>query len=106
VNTTDLPSADVFAVQLNSDGPPQCVGKVTVRCPYCTQLHAHRVFDNDTIVFTRVAPCSSDAKGHRYRVDLNLTVPKRTVSHPHPVYVAGDDLDDNAFDVPEPNWIE
>jgi hypothetical protein len=98
--------AEIFAVQLPGDGPQQCIGRVTVRCPFCTQLHLHRVFDNDSIVFTRTAPCSTKTAVRQYSVDLNARVPRRDVSHPHPVHLAGDDLDDNAFDEVEPNWTE
>jgi hypothetical protein len=104
--TQHLPAAAIYAVQLPGDGPQQCIGRVTVRCPFCTQLHMHRVFDNDTIEFTRTAPCSSDTEVRKYRVDLNLAVPKRNVSQPHPVYTAGNDRDDDAFNEIEPNWLE
>lgn len=99
-------TADVFAVQLINDGNPQCLGRVTVRCPYCSQLHAHRVFDNDRIQFSRTAPCTGDNPVLRYRVDLNAGLVRRDVSHPHTVHTAGSDLDDNAFDEPVPNWTE
>jgi hypothetical protein len=102
----DLPDAEVFAVTLQGDRPQQCLGRVTVRCPYCTCLHAHRVFVNDTIVFTRTAPCSTETDIRRYRVDLNARVPKHGVPQSHPVYAAGEDRDDNAIDVPVPNWEE
>jgi hypothetical protein len=101
-----LPVAAIYAVQPPGDGPQQCIGRVTVRCPFCTQLHMHRVFDNDTIEFHLTAPCSSDTEVRKYRVDLNRAVPKRDVSQPHPVFAAGEDRDDNAFDVPVPNWEE
>jgi hypothetical protein len=77
-----LPTAEIFAVQLQCE-KPQCLGTVTVRCPFCATLHVHRVFANDTIVFTRTAPCSTDTEVRQYNVDLNLTVPKRDVSQPH-----------------------
>ncbi len=79
-----LPEAEIFAVQLYSDGPPQCLGHVTVRCPYCQTLHSHRVFTTDTIVFARTAPCSTDTPRRHYRVDLNARVPKRNVSETAP----------------------
>lgn len=88
---SQLPIATIYAVQLPGDGPQQCIGRVTVRCPFCSQLHLHRVSDNDTIEFTRTAPCSSESVVRQYRVDLNLAVPKRDVSQPHPVYAAGED---------------
>lgn len=103
----DLPVAQIFAVQLPGDGRPQCIGKVTVSCPYCTQLHAHRVFAYDTTVFARTAPCSTDESVRRYRIDLGAPMPpKRHVSQPHSVYAAGESLNDTAIDVSEPNWIE
>jgi hypothetical protein len=101
-----LPVAQIYAVQLPGDGPQQCIGRVTVRCPFCTQLHLHRVFDNDTIEFTRTAPCSTETSVRTYRVNLSLAVPKRDVSQCHPVFEAGNDLNDAAIDVPLPNWIE
>jgi hypothetical protein len=101
-----LPLAEVFAVQLYGDGPPQCLGHVTVRCPYCQTLHAHRVFATDTVVFARTAPCSAGTSVRRYRVDLNPQGPNRDVSLAHPVYAAGESLNDNAIDVPVPNWEE
>jgi hypothetical protein len=66
------------------------------------------VFDNDTIVFTRTAPCSAEQIVRQYRVDLNLAVPKRNVSQAHIVCgtEAGNDRDDNAFNEIEPNWLE
>jgi hypothetical protein len=103
---SQLPAAQIYAVQLPGDGPQQCIGRLTVRCPFCRQLHMHRVFDNDTIEFTRTAPCSTEADIRTYRVDLNLAVPRRDVSHEHPVYSAGEDRDDNAFNDIEPNWLE
>jgi hypothetical protein len=104
---TDLPSAELLAVQLSSAN--ECLdvkylATVTIRCPFCDNTHKHRVFDNDSLAFRRTAPCSTDTSIRQYSVDLNLTVPKRDVSQPHPVH--GEDRDDNAFDVPEPNWLE
>ena len=84
-----LPAAEVFAVTLGGN-VPQCLGRVTVRCPYCVQLHAHRVFNNDAIEFTRTAPCTGDRPVLRYRIDLT----------------AGSDRDDNAIDESVPNWTE
>jgi hypothetical protein len=90
-----LPTAEIFTVNLGCS-KPQCLGAVTVRCPYCATLHVHRVYTNDTIVFTRTAPCSTETNVRQYNVDLILTVPKRDVSHEHPVFEAGEDLDDKA----------
>lgn len=104
--TTPLPKANLVAVQLPGDDNPQCVGRVTVKCPYCTTLHRHRIWTNDTIVFRRTAPCSSNGDIRQYAVDLNLTVPSCDVSQPHPVYEAGEGLNDNAMHNHEPNWIE
>jgi hypothetical protein len=64
------------------------------------------VYDYETVEFTRTAPCSTHDHVRTYRVNLNLAVPKRDVSHPHPVHSAGNDRDGNAIDVPVPNWIE
>lgn len=101
-----LPAAHIHAVALPGDDNPQCVGRVTVKCPYCRTLHRHRIWTNDTVVFRRTAPCSTNGDIREYAVDLNLTVPSCNVSEPHPVYEAGEDLDDNAIDVPVPNWEE
>lgn len=105
-----LPAAQIFAVQLVSNGSceqhTQCLGKVTVKWPYCTCLHAHRVFSNDTIEFTRTAPCSTETDVRRYRVNLNARVPKREVSQSHPVHAVGEGRDDNAFNEIEHNWTE
>ncbi|MCV7024872.1 hypothetical protein H7I77_16230 [Mycolicibacterium novocastrense] len=76
--------AEIFAVQLHDTGNPQCFGRVTVRCPYCAQLHGHRVFDNDRIQFTRTALCTGDNPVLRYRVDLALQIADRAASHWHP----------------------
>lgn len=92
-----LPLAEVFAVQLYGDGPPQCLGQLTVRCPYCTQLHAHRVFDGDRVVFARTAPCSTETDKRRYRVDLNAHTSKHDVSQTLSGYAAGGDLNDIAI---------
>lgn len=101
-----LPAADVLAVQLPGGNNPQCIGRVTVKCPYCGTLHSHRIWSNDTIVFRRTAPCSTERDVREYAVDLNLTVPSCDVSQPHSVYEAGENLNDNAIDVPVPNWEE
>lgn len=101
-----LPVANVVAVQLRHDGNPQCLGRVTVRCPFCAHLHSHRVFTNDSLVFTRTGPCSTNTDVRRYSVDLNTQIPKRNVSQPHPVYAAGKDRDDNAMHEYENNWTE
>ena len=103
---TDIPTAEIVAVQLHGDGNPQCIGKVRVVCPYCEHTHPHRVFRNDSTAFTRVAPCTGNDQGLRYRIDLNpplRPVPKRNVSEPH---LVNTDRDDNAIDVPVPNWEE
>lgn len=101
-----LPLAEVFAVQLYGDGPPQCLGQVTIRCPYCQTLHSHRVFSSDTIVFARTAPCSAGTSARRYCVDLNARVPKRNVPLLHSIHAAGENLNDNAIDEPALNWEE
>ncbi len=98
-----LPLAEVFAVHLYGDGPPQCLGQVTIRCPYCQTLHAHRVFTNDTVVFARTAPCSAGMPVRCYRVDLNARLPKRDVPLSHSVHAAGESLNDNAIDEPARN---
>lgn len=102
--THHVPTAQIYAVRASGEGPAQCVGRVTVRCPYCTQLHAHRVFDNDRIEFMRTAPCSAEADVRRYRVDLSLPT-RRSLSELNQT-TAGDDLNDAAIDVPLPNWTE
>lgn len=102
--TQQLPSAQIRAVKLRGSDPPQCVGRVTVLCPFCTQLHAHRVFTNDPVQFTRTAPCSTEHDVRSYRVDLG--VHRREASQPRPVYESGEDLNDNAIDLPVPNWEE
>lgn len=112
--TQQLPSAQIYAVRLHRDGSTQLLGRVTVRCPFCTQLHAHRIFADDPIVFTRTAPCGRgwDSPGQQYSIDLNVDVPRRDVSQLHPVYETGElasgseHLNDNAIDVPVPNWEE
>jgi hypothetical protein len=105
---TNLPVAEIYAVQLPGDGPQQCIGRVTVRCPWCKTLHTHRIWTNDSTTPTRTAPCTSDHPVLQYVIDLNVSVsvPKRDVSHPHPVHTAGENRDDNAFNETEPNWIE
>lgn len=102
--TPHLPTAEVFAVQQQNTGQTQCLGRVTVRCPFCGQLHSHRVFTNDTIDFSRTAPCSTDHDIRRYGVNLTASLPKRAVSQEH--VVAGEDLDDSAIDIPVPNRTE
>lgn len=104
--TQYLPVAQIHAVTLPGEDNPQCVGRVTVKCPYCATLHVHKIWTNDTIVLKRTAPCSTERDVREYAVDLNLTVPSCDVSQPHFVYEAGENLNDNAIDVPVPNWEE
>jgi hypothetical protein len=98
------PTAEVFAVQLHGEAPH----RVSVRCPHCHQIHSHRWFDNDGPVFRRTAPCTGDNPVLQYTIDLRSSpLPpsmRRYVSGPHTV--AGEDRDDNAFNVPAPNWEE
>lgn len=62
-------TAQIVAVVLGS-AQQHCLGVVTVVCPWCTQSHKHRVFDNDTTVFMRTAPCTTEKPVLRYRIDL------------------------------------
>ena len=78
-----FPVADVVEVRLSRCEKPLCLGLVVVNCPYCQVQHVHRVFDNDTIVFCRTAPCSTETDVRKYSVSLEVTVPKRDVSQPH-----------------------
>lgn len=57
--------------------------RLDVLCPYCNRVHHHSWSGDDT-AFSVPAPCSSS---QRYRIN----VPGR---------------DDNAIDVPVPNWTE
>lgn len=102
------PLARVLSVSVEGERlPPGYVGKVTVRCPHCQTLHTHRIYTHDSIRPARTAPCTGDKPVLRYRIDLGAPVaPKRNVSQPHPVYAAGEGLNDNAIDVPVPNWEE
>src|SRR5690242_18126484 len=101
----DLPVAEVLAIRLHGDEDPQCIASVRVRCPYCEHPHPHRVFADETTAFDRTAPCSGNSPVLRYRINLNTRVPMcRSVSGPH--LVAGTGRDDNAIDVPVPNWTE
>lgn len=109
-----VPLAKVLSVSLEGEQlPPGCVAKVTVRCPHCQTLHTHRIYSHDSVRPSRTAPCSTDSRVCRYRIDLGAPAPpKRNVSQPRPVYAAGEVVtgreqrDDNAMHNYEPNWIE
>lgn len=101
---TSLPAAQVLDVWLPEVRSVEYLALVMIRCPFCDSTHRHRVFDSDGPALRRAAPCSTEL---HYTVDLNAVVPsrpKRDVSHCH--VVAGNDRDDQAMNVPVPNWTE
>jgi hypothetical protein len=86
---TELPVAELFSVQ-HANGPT----RFSVRCPHCRQIHSHshRHFGQHAFV-DLTAPCSTHRSVRRYRVQLDRDP-------------AGQGRDDNAIDVPVPNWEE
>lgn len=62
-----------------------------VFCPYCNRVHHHSWLGTETR-FSVAAPCGT---GQRYRVRLSSLQTIRP-----------DGRDDNAMDVPVPNWTE
>lgn len=85
----DLPVAELFSVQHGNGST-----RFSVRCPHCQQVHghSHRRFGRQTS-FDLTAPCSTHRSVRRYRIQLDQGS-------------AGLDRDDNAIDVPVPNWEE
>lgn len=61
---SEVPTVEVFAVT-GHDGPVH----VSVKCPYCGQIHAHR-FDDRRRALERTARCSTHEHVLRYRVAL------------------------------------
>jgi hypothetical protein len=76
---------DAELVSLQQDEKPP---RFSVHCPYCHATHDHRWFGRD-VSFDVTAPCSTGSSVRRYLVRLDSV-----------------DRDDNAIDVPVPNWEE